>query len=299
MKKIKKLTLLTLMLCFCNCAFAQAYLLHDLNKVTLISNSINLAQNQNIINPTIQEHAPVKVYKLIKREWGIPKEKKEDMKIILDLIWSEKNGRMFLQMLAENKIPIRIVRASSKAQTIHTQQTTTFYNSGMGAGGITYAAQYIPGNSLTTYFTDIKIPITYINNFNNPNLSLPQRLYNLMVFIHEFGHAFMLANDNNNKNSIEEEIGVSMIGYNVAKKILIGEYLTKEETKFYSINCLQGALSDDHRELPIFGNFNKRIQRFGINLPYPEEYTDLVSMYKILLIQGKIRPVKNFEQYMH
>lgn len=243
---------------------------------------------QSLNNLQITEHAPKSVYRRVKRDWGIPKIYVESIRPILDLIWSEPSGRTLLTEISKNRIPIRIVSSNGKAQTVHSIQTITTYDFGM-----------VPVNSYTSTTIEVKIPTSYIDNFNDNSLSARKRIDGLTTFVHEFGHAFMLVNDQNNKDSIEEEIGVSMIGYNLASKVLTGEYLAREQAKDYGFGCLEGALSDDHRNLPIYSNFRIRVKRYGIDLPYPEEYSDLMPMYKKLKSEKKVIPVNNFELYLN
>jgi tetratricopeptide (TPR) repeat protein len=239
-----------------------------------------------INNLTVSEHAPESVYKRIKFGNRNLKPYKERVEFILDLIWSEPNGRYLLAAIAQNRIPIKIINSNSNAQAVNRTETFTSYS------------MFSQTGTFTTSDITVNIPIKYIDNFYNSGLSFNKRLYNLNVFVHEFGHAFMFINDINNKDSIEEEVGVTMLGYNVASKILTGKYLTREQTKFYSMKTLESILSDEHRKLPVYGGFIGRIQCYGIVLPYPDEYLDIVSMYKELLLEGKVTSVQSFNQYM-
>lgn len=233
-------------------------------------------------NLKIENHAPPKIYRLIKRGDGVSVAYVDRMKKIMDLIWSESTGKKMLTTMYKKRIKIFIVSTSQKAETVQNYQTTYY----------SYAT--VPVSSYTYYKTVVNIPMNYFDNWENSSLSAIDRVYNLQVFIHEFGHAFMFANSPDNKDSIEEELGVSMLGYNIANKIITNEYLSEEQIKFYSLNCLQSLLSDDHKKLPFYGNFNNRIKYFGIELPYPENYSDLISMYKQLLFEKKIEPITVF-----
>lgn len=245
----------------------------------------NLSDSINNINTA--HTAPEKLYRLIKPSSNLPPETIENMKTILDLIWSEPNGQIMLQTLMQKKVPINITQEHFKANAKNINQKRTLYYCGI-----------IPIFSWTTSSTSVNIPIEHITNFNNPNLPAYLRIYNLQVFIHEFGHAFMFANNPKNVVSIEEELGVSMLGYNIAYKAITGEYLNKSQTEIYSKGCLESLLSDQHRELKVYNNFNRDIQSYGIALPYPEVYTDIVAMYKKLLLQKKTTPVPSFDYYM-
>lgn len=242
--------------------------------------------SESINNLKIEHIAPQKLYKLVKIE-VTNSCTLEDMKSILDLVWSEPSGQIMLQSLMKKKTPIYIVQGTSKANAEKTQQTHTIYAYGI-----------IPIAKFTISSNSVNIAIGYIDNFKDKNLSSYQRIYNLQVFIHEFGHAFMNIKNSNNTNSIEEELGVSMIGYNIAHKVITGKYLDKKQTENYSKDCLESLLSDEHRELPLYSNFNNTIQSYGITMPYPEVYTNLMPIYNKLLSEKKIAPVPNFYQYV-
>jgi len=244
--------------------------------------------SQSLNNIQITEHAPKKIYRLIRRSRKIPKSYVLSMQKIIDLIWSEPNGRKMLLALRENGVPIKLVLNDEKTETWHNTQTTTSYSYGMMAV-----------NSFTSYSTTVLIPIKHIDNFNNVNLDARTRIYNFQVFVHEIGHAYMFVVDPNNKNSLEEEMCVSMLGYNFANKIITGEYLTKEQAKTYSQDCLIALLGDDHRNLPVYNYFNRKLILQGIYLPYPEEYLDLPVLYKKLLDEGKTSPAPTFIHYMN
>lgn len=244
--------------------------------------------NDSINNLNIGHIAPESLYRLINIQPGIDCYYVEKMKTILDLIWSEPNGKALLSILLEHKTPINITNGYIKANASRTKQTRTFYLYGI-----------IPIASFTTNSSvAVNIPVSHIDNFNNPNSYAVQRIYNLQVFIHEFGHAFMGIKNSNNVDSMEEEIGVSMIGYNIANKIITGKYLDPTQTETYSIDCLKGLLSDEHRDLPVYSGFNKAIQSHGIAMPYPEVYSNIPLMYKKLLSEGKVTPVPSFNAYL-
>lgn len=244
--------------------------------------------NESINNLEVGHIAPERLYRLITPQAGVDIYLAEKMKTILDLIWSEPNGRILLSALLKNDTPINITNGYVKANAARTKQTKTFY-----VYGIIPVASFTSNSSV-----NVNIPVSHIENFNNPNLYASQRIYNLQVFIHEFGHAFIGIKNPNDVNSMEEEIGVSMIGYNIANKIITGKYLDKNETETYSIDCLKALLSDEHKDLPVFSGFDKTIQNYGVAMPYPEIYSNLPLMYKKLLSEGKVSPTPSFYNYV-
>lgn len=237
-------------------------------------------------NISIGHIAPPALYRLIKPSYGITQNTVERMKTILDLIWSEPNGRIMLQAIQSKKVPINITQGTLSANATKQQQEHTLMLYG-----------FIPVFTYNTSSLAVNIPFNYISNFNNPNLPAYMRVYNLQVFIHEFGHSYMNVKNQYNKDSIEEELGVSMIGYNIAHKALTGSYLDKEQTETYSMGCLESLLKDSHKNLPVYSGFTGTIQGYAIAMPYPEVYSNLPMMYKKLLAEGKVAPVPNFYKY--
>lgn len=234
--------------------------------------------DKSLDNLEVSEHAPKSVYALLLPEQDVSSETRQTMKTILDLTYSDPSGRIMLQELVKKHVFINIITDNSKANTTTEGQKQTIY-----AYGILPLATF---NSTTV---TVNIPVQYINNFSNPNLNAHKRVYNLQVFIHELGHAFIHLKYPNDENSLEEEIGVSMIGYNIASKVLTGQYLTKAQAQSYGLNCLMVSFRDEHRTLPFRSGFNKRIQKFGIIMPYPETYSNLDAMYQKLVSEGKIK----------
>lgn len=92
------------------------------------------------------------------------------------------------------------------------------------------------------------------------------------------GHVFMRIKEPKITNSLEEELGVSMIGFNIAHKIVTGEYLTLYQTREYSRNTVRALYLDDHKDLQTYSGFNEKIQSYGIKMPFPEIYSDIPSI---------------------
>ena len=222
-------------------------------------------------NLQVSRVAPKKFYRLIRIQLGVDHSYAEKMQTILDLIWSEPIGKYILTTLMNADTPINITRSNEKA----------------------YEYRYKYSNSSFSSVI-VNIPYTYIDNFNDSSLCALKRIYNLQVFLHEFGHAFINIKNPNDVNSIEEELGVSMIGFNIANKIITNKYLDKDQTERYSMSVLMCLLSDDHKNLPVYSGFNYSIRKFGISVPYTDVYMNIPSMYRKLLAAGKISPVQSF-----
>lgn len=226
--------------------------------------------NNAINNVKVGKKAPAKIYALVKTNLG--NDVKEEVDGILDLVWQEINGRIILQTLLDHNIPINIAQDGERADT----------------------HWHYEGNNMIVDKIDV-LP-KYINDLNNPSLSPWNRIYNFNTFLHEFGHAFSRIKDPRSFNSLEEELGVSMIGYNIAYKIVTDNYMTDEQIKQQSMGTFQALLSDDHKDLPVYSGFNKRMKKYAIYMPNPAIYSDLVGMYKQLLFQGKTQHVSNLDK---
>lgn len=243
----------------------------------------NLKNSLNNVT-VVQGEAPASLYRLIKPSAGITNQTVGKMKSILDLIWSEPNGREILKTLIAAKVPINITQGAMNANATKSDKQNTLYLYG-----------FIPIFTYNTSSLAVNIPFNYISDFNDPNLAPYQRIYSLHVFIHEFCHAFRSVKYPQSVNSIEEELGVSMIAYNISYKVITGKYLTYNQTQQYSMACLESLLKDEHRNLPVYSNFKSNMQMLGIQMPYPEAYANLNSMYQELLQERKVYPVANFQ----
>lgn len=225
--------------------------------------------NNLINNVRVTKKAPPELYTLIKI--NLHSDIKEETEGILDVIWNVPCGQMMLQTILDKKIPINIIESDTNAAT---------------------HAKFVNGN-LTALKVDI--PIKYIDMVNNTNLSAHDRIYAFHAFMHEFGHAYAHLKDPTSTNSLEEEIGVDMIGYNIAYKVITGHYLTKEQTQTYSLSSLASALTDKHKDLPVYSGFTVRMQKYGMPMPYPEMYSNIPAMYKKLVSAGLTKQVASLE----
>lgn len=215
--------------------------------------------------------APAKLYRLVKTTLG--PQVKQEADGILDLVWQEINGRIILQTLMDNNIPINILAGDFVDHT-----------------NVKWSSDY-------KYIdvSGVDISEKTIKDLNNTSLDSWTRIYNFNTFLHEFGHAFAQIKDPKSFNSLEQELGVSMIGYNVGYKIIYHRYMTDEEIKEQSMGTFEALLSDDHSKLPVYSGFNKEMKRYAIYMPNPDLYSDLVGMYKQLLAQGKTQHVPNLD----
>lgn len=230
--------------------------------------------SKDINNLKVTQEAPPEIYSLVRT--NLSSNILGEVQGILDLIWSEPNGSIILTSLWQKHIPINIIKSDERANTKVTASKKGAYYSDYDV-------------------SSINIPVNYILNFNDESRSADDRIYNFHTFLHEFGHAYFRIKNPQIGDSMEEELGVSMIGYNISYKIITGKYMTREQTQEISLEMVSGMLSDDHKNLPVYSGFNKKIQNYGIVMPYPEVYADIRSLYKKLRAQNKVQPVKSLE----
>lgn len=235
----------------------------------LEENRLNTALN----SVSVREKAPSGLYSLIQADTS--PEIRQEVEGILDILWHEPSGKALLDAIWQKQVPIRIVD---------------------NGGAVTRTTIYSDGRR----DIEVLIPVDTIHKLNDSTLSPHLRIWAFNTFMHEFGHVFCRVNSPRSFNSMEEELGISMLGYNIAYKIVTGEYLTKEQTKMYSIATVQAILSDKHRELPVYSGFNKRMQGYySIKMPYPEEYSDIALIYKKLLLGGKVANVASLDKFIN
>lgn len=228
------------------------------NKLNDLINKLEVTQN-----------APEELYRLIKT--NLSSDVKNETEGILNVIWNEPNGYIMLQTILNKQVPINIIKSNENAQT---------------------NIEYINGKANVT---GIYIPVKYINMVNNKELPAEERIYAFHTFMHEFGHAYLHIKDPTCTDSLEEEIGVDIIGYNIAYKIITGNYLTKQQTQTKSLSSLASALNDKHKNLPVYSDFTNHMQQYGIKMPYPDVYANISSMYKKLVALGLTKHVSNLE----
>lgn len=234
--------------------------------------------NNQLNNIEVAHNSPDSLYALIKPTAGISDNDIEGMKNILDMIWNEPTGQKLLQCLIDNNIPINL----TKEDKIPCIKKT-----------------YANGITSTKCTIEVIIPVKTIVGFNDKNSTTYLRIYNLTAFVHEFGHAFIsVKKPNDGVGSMEEELGASMIGYNVSLKAITGQYLDKGQAQIYSLDSFKNILADNHKNLPVYSGFNQAMQKNGIVMPYPEVYSNIPLMYKKLFKENKVPHVPSLDAYL-
>lgn len=211
--------------------------------------------------------APKKLYKLVKVKKGVNPQIRQRVYYLLDLIYSDPEGRILLDNVKKKKIKIYI---SPNGKSAHGAFATKKSS--------TYSVYGIP----VTFSSDtISIEERFINNFFNKSLDVRTRINGIVVIIHEACHALRSALRKNKDNALEEEITSSIIGMNIAYKLFLNRTLSEQETYKNAKGYLVGALSDDHAKLRPYNNFNEFIELdLKIKIPHLHTFKDLSKLYK-------------------
>lgn len=230
--------------------------------------SANLNYEMN--NVVAKEKAPQELYSLIKTD--LDSNVRLQVQIIFDLIWTVPSGKILLKKMWESRVPVYIIETNKRPEMI-------------------------PGyvnNKLTA--EKIEIPLRTIKNINDTSADADFRIHSFVTFMHEFGHAYYIINTSSSQNSMEQELGVTMIGMDIAYKIITGNYMDEAAAKEISMESLEGLLADDHRELPVYSGFNQKMINLGMALPYLYVYSDIPRMYQKLLAEGRTSHVPNLDK---
>lgn len=234
-------------------------------------------------NLSRQEKVPSKVYRLVQLDKGVSANYADDMKEILGLFWAEPNGQLILRNLCKHNVKIELVNSNKRA-TAAEEQVSIAYSPSLANQGDMY----------TLFYVTVSIPVNYLSDYENKNLSADKRLYSLGYILHELAHAYVYAKDPHNVNSIEQKLTLTMFGYNEASKILTGDYLSKDQSVLYSYKALESIVDYETKKFPIYSGVTKKLIKYGITLQNIEDYSDIVGMYKKLLVDGKIKPCVSF-----
>lgn len=229
-----------------------------LNKFKFLVKEDNIFLNLNSLK--ISEKAPQTLYSLVCFDPKVTESTKNKTYEILDYIWSDPEGQILLDNLISNQIKIYILHGESVAHT-----------------DFTYNNDYIVIDDR------IKIWDDTVKNFKNSLMPAFYTADTLRTFITELGHA--ISGDNPKykllPDSIEEELGVNMIAKNIIYRMCGKNGISKDDAIIYSKMSLLSILSDQHKDLPVYNNFNFEAKEvYGLDIPYDEEYCNLMDVYK-------------------
>ncbi len=262
--------------------FPEAYrALLKLDKLSLKKPGIIFNNNKIAGKVEITEKAPEKLHKLVKFKQKKDPVLYKNIHDLLDIVWNDREGRILLSKTLEHKLPIKIIK---KGRTSHVQEYVSGYvlRGRHGSGSIRHILKGHREISICLSESSIK-PI------NDKNLSYKEKMLSIGTMVHELCHAVRASINETEKNSILEEITASMIGFNVASRLLTGKALTEKETITYSKEILLYLLMDEHRKLPVSSDFIENIRSVGVYPPAPEHYSDVYQLYSDLQREMKTK----------
>ncbi len=223
--------------------------------------------NKNLNEFRITERAPSQLYNLVKSDTRVDKSLISSLYTMLDLIWSDPDGKKLLSIVINKKIPINITPSMTRANAKVEQKQYKLMVYGI-----------IPLTVYNEKNISINISQDYINEFNDTNLSYRQRINSLQVIIHEVCHAAK-STLSKTKDSLSEEMGASIIGYNISYRVLTGNPMTEKQIEDYSKTILKSLLMDSHRYLDVYNDFSEQMNRLGIVQPYSYKYASIPAVY--------------------
>lgn len=232
-------------------------------------------ENKEIIGKIQQikpnDPIPDKLTRLIKFDKGLKTDTPAKTFEIINLIWEDSEGQKLLEIICKQRIPIKITNKKDNPVT----ETSYYSLSPIGAyyKGINYTQNTVYGK-----YISINVGEYIVQDFKGD--SLDENMQVIMVFIHELCHAVVQAIDKttSHSNAIEEELSASMIGYNVASRILKQRELSRDECFQYSKIEMQMLLEGNYKSLPIYNDFNEEIMKLGIYPPHPDIYRNIVKL---------------------
>lgn len=243
-----------------------------INNLKVLNNLENEQRMTEKLNSlVITQQAPQELYSLVKVKSGISPDIYGKTYQILDLLWGDREGQNLLRAIIKNRIPLVITYsgANTEAQIKSNKMYLSYF-------GIPLVPIYTPrGKEISVIISD-----EFVYKFLNSDLRTSKRIEALQVFVHEFCHAAKNTVTASSDNSILEELTSSIIGYNIASRLIDGRDLTEEETYDYSRRCLKAILTDKHKVLPLYNNFNNDIQKLGVYPPYFHRYQNILELYK-------------------
>lgn len=185
---------------------------------------INISENK----------APQKIHKLIHTE-GFPNKKNtKKLHDLIDLLWNDTEGQILLNRIYNHNIPI-ILSTDASYSNINAPDLNITIADNVGEIPLSYL---VPDNwnylKVTIRESDIK-DNKNSNLVNNKNLYLP-----LTILVHELCHAAYRTKSYSSSSTLEEEFLCSMIGSNIAHRVLYKRPLNNSEivnqAMFYKIN---------------------------------------------------------------
>lgn len=251
------------------------------NKIEIIQSQIS--QNQDLyrilaLEPKFQ--APKELHSLVTIDGKLknPDDEKKLHKII-DFIWSDREGRYLLQNAFNAKITFCIKKNITYSQFIYPTESSI-------ENSIVYhennSSSTVLPNSVNKY---IEVKEKDISDFQETDTTLFQNEYAIAMIIHELCHVLHFTKFSKCQNSQEEELISTIIGFNIASRLLTNRTLTRNEV--IEIGSTQYNLTikpafGTYHWLPENEGFAKTLHAIGFELPFYDVYYNLSNLeYKV------------------
>lgn len=215
-----------------------------------------------------KERAPFRIHSLIEVKCKLKDpETEEKLDKIIDLIWSDREGRKLLQAVLDCQIPIRIINTGRSSHVLH-------YN---GILPLAVSYKYSIPDKFSVYMATLNILEVHIINFQTESSDLINDEVSIMVVAHELCHLIGGIKFTENKmNSKEEELIATMIGCNIASRILTGKPISEFQAKQIAYQTIKSLNAyKEYKVLPTYSGFATKMIELGFELPHYKVYSDL------------------------
>lgn len=202
-------------------------------------------------------------------------EDEEKLHKIIDFLWSDEEGRVLLKKVLNSQTPIYLKRKIK--HSYFTASQVLPLNEGVLSNPL--SSQLL---AYSNYIEkQIYIKESDISNFQKKGNTYKDNEWAITVLAHEICHMTNFMSNPRTKDSKEEELIATVIGYNIASRILNDKPLSEEQVKEKAISYYNSTIlrhGCPYRDLPMNENFARSLVPLGVNLPYYGVYANLNNL---------------------
>lgn len=259
-------------------SFEEAYKLNPTNQnirneIEYIKYQISKKQKDyeiNLMQP--KENAPRRLHNLVEIK-GKLNDKNDEQKLhkILDFIWSDKEGKILLQIVMKTRTPIYLL---TKVEHSNVEAVNLGNINILGQAQLSSYNNLLAVNSINIKEKDIKL-------FQEKNSSISQNASCIMIVVHELCHMAKAMNYPNDRDSQEEEMSAYIIGSNIAHRILKGAPLSEEQVKAQATliyNIIFNTPDCPYHNLKEKNDFANKFSKIGIEVPFYNVYSNFENL---------------------
>jgi tetratricopeptide (TPR) repeat protein len=233
------------------------------------------------------KQAPQELLNLVSIESDVQPEILNKFYDVLNLLWSDSEGQKLLYIIQYNKIPLKINRGGQGNTNAEGHSQYKYTTDGFKVTRTLFSKKLV-----------INIGEDQVIKLRNFDLSAYERVEALESVIHEICHCVRSIINDSEQDAMSEEISASIVGFNISSRIINGRDLTRQEVNAHSKALMGGLLSDSHRELPVYNNFNSEIKSIGIALPYIDVYENIVELYRSVRDYPEVQKLDTLERML-